>query len=216
MTKPRVKIILGNKGKFLGALYNGSSAVITANVTLEELERFIGDVTAGVKWSTPKDFFKHRVDVVKELLLGGATIRPVVRKIIKKVEEDIDTQVEKRRTHPTDSIGYAWYDVSIEDLVWYRDQLKLSLHIDRVKDTKGGVTAEQIQRAREYPITNLLPIKNSFTKCIYHQEKTPSMKYYPKTNTVYCFGCGATADSIHVYRFLHNADFVTAVKQLSQ
>lgn len=43
---------------------------------------------------------------------------------------------------------------------------------------------------------NLKPDKHHKICCPFHQEKTPSLVIYPKTSTWYCFGCGATGDSI--------------------
>ena len=35
-----------------------------------------------------------------------------------------------------------------------------------------------------------------FILCPFHDDKEPSLKIYPLTNTFYCFSCGATGDSI--------------------
>lgn len=43
---------------------------------------------------------------------------------------------------------------------------------------------------------NLKPDKNSLIKCPFHEDKSPSLKVYDKTNTFHCFGCGANGDSI--------------------
>lgn len=43
---------------------------------------------------------------------------------------------------------------------------------------------------------SLKPDRHHKICCPFHQEKTPSLVIYPKTNTWYCFGCGATGDSI--------------------
>ena len=38
---------------------------------------------------------------------------------------------------------------------------------------------------------NLHPDKHHFLKCPFHDDKDPSLKIYPETNTFNCFGCGA-------------------------
>ena len=43
---------------------------------------------------------------------------------------------------------------------------------------------------------NLSANKNSMLKCPFHDDKDPSLKIYTKTNTFYCFSCGATGDQI--------------------
>jgi len=73
---------------------------------------------------------------------------------------------------------------------------------------------DKIERAKSYPIDELIEFKQNKTHCIFHNEKTPSMVYYPKTNTCYCFGCGKVADSIAVYRQINNCSFIEAIKKL--
>lgn len=43
---------------------------------------------------------------------------------------------------------------------------------------------------------NLSANKNSMLKCLFHDDKDPSLKIYTNTNTFYCFSCGATGDQI--------------------
>lgn len=83
---------------------------------------------------------------------------------------------------------------------------------------KGKVTysGDKVTRAKQYPIPNLIRFSQNKSKCLWHDEKTPSLNYYEKTNTVYCFGCGKSADAIDVYRALHNCDFKTALSALDQ
>jgi DNA primase len=43
---------------------------------------------------------------------------------------------------------------------------------------------------------NLSVNKHDMLKCPFHEDKTPSLKIYTKTNTFHCFGCGRTGDQI--------------------
>jgi len=43
---------------------------------------------------------------------------------------------------------------------------------------------------------HLRPDKHHLLKCPFHDDKDPSLKIYPETNTFNCFGCGATGDVI--------------------
>jgi hypothetical protein len=80
----------------------------------------------------------------------------------------------------------------------------------------GNVTPQQVDSARQYPMTDLLDVNRAgFACCIFHTEDTPSMKYYPEQNTAYCFGCHKKADCIDVYIQLHNVSFIEAVKKLN-
>ncbi|MFH1326470.1 MAG: CHC2 zinc finger domain-containing protein, partial [Candidatus Falkowbacteria bacterium] len=42
----------------------------------------------------------------------------------------------------------------------------------------------------------LTPNKNNLLHCPFHEDKTPSLQIYPKTNSFHCFGCGAAGDQI--------------------
>jgi hypothetical protein len=75
---------------------------------------------------------------------------------------------------------------------------------------------DKVLRAKSYPITNLIEFRQKKACCPWHNEKTPSLAYYPKTNTAYCFGgCGKAYDSIDAYRLKHGVGFVDAVKALN-
>lgn len=73
-----------------------------------------------------------------------------------------------------------------------------------------------IQKAKEYPIDNLLDFKNGFVKCLYHDEDTPSMHHDKERNKAHCFaGCGSF-DSIDIYMKINNVTFTQAVKGLTK
>lgn len=72
----------------------------------------------------------------------------------------------------------------------------------------------RIPKGKNVPITNFIKFTNSKAKCIWHKDDTPSLHYYPKTNTVYCFGCDKSADVISVVMQLHGLSFTEAVKKL--
>ena len=48
--------------------------------------------------------------------------------------------------------------------------------------------------------------------CPFHQEKTPSCKIDPSTQTWHCFGCGEGGDVISYIRKLDDVDFVDALR----
>lgn len=77
-------------------------------------------------------------------------------------------------------------------------------------------TSDKVTRAKEYPITNLMPFKRGKALCPFHNETTPSFTYYPATNSCYCFGCAKVADSIEVYKKLHDVSFKEAVDEINK
>lgn len=82
------------------------------------------------------------------------------------------------------------------------------------KQTKQNISDNDITRAREFPIDQLIEFNRAgFARCIWHQEKTPSM--HLKGNHVYCFSCQHHGDAIEVYMQIHGVDFKNAVRHLS-
>lgn len=72
-----------------------------------------------------------------------------------------------------------------------------------------------IERAKDYPIDELMEFRRGFALCPFHNEKTASFKYYKETNTGHCFGCGKSADAIDVAMAVWQVDFPTALGKLS-
>lgn len=58
------------------------------------------------------------------------------------------------------------------------------------------------------------PNRQGFLSCPFHSEKTASCKIYPKSNSFYCFGCGAGGDVIDFVRLLYGLDFRQACLRL--
>ncbi len=73
---------------------------------------------------------------------------------------------------------------------------------------------DKILKAKDYPVDELLKWEKGKARCIWHNEKSASLTYYVKTNSVYCFGCGRYGDAIDVYRQLNNCSFKQAIEDL--
>lgn len=52
--------------------------------------------------------------------------------------------------------------------------------------------------------------------CPFHSEKTASFTVYPKTQSFYCFGCGAGGDGVNFIRGIEHLDWQEAVKYVAQ
>lgn len=74
-----------------------------------------------------------------------------------------------------------------------------------------------IERARHYPIENLLPIQpNQKICCLWHREKTPSLHLW-RDNRLFCYGgCNKMYDAIAVYMKLYDVKFKDAVEALNR
>jgi hypothetical protein len=81
---------------------------------------------------------------------------------------------------------------------------------------EGSITVGDISKAKNTPIPGIIDFNNAqFAKCLWHNEKSPSLHYIKNTNKVHCFGCGKTADAIDLYMELYKLSFIEAVKRLS-
>lgn len=99
-----------------------------------------------------------------------------------------------------------------------KEKLKLAKElrqIDRLMLPSNGITDEMIAMARQYPIDKMIEFKRGNALCLWHNEKNPSMRYYPQTNTVYCWSCQKSAGAIDVCMKIDAISFVEAVKRLS-
>lgn len=83
-------------------------------------------------------------------------------------------------------------------------------------DWSGSKDGDALARAKQYPIDKLILFKNKKAQCIWHRDTDKDdMHFYKKTNSVFCFGCNKSGDSIDVYRQLNNCSFKEAIKNLS-
>ena len=112
----------------------------------------------------------------------------------------------------------SWrYLLELEEL---RKQFQPTLRLIELRrqpktENSNTITDEDIQKAKEYPLENLLPeeVKRGMTLCPLHNEKSPSFQV-KKNNTFVCYGCGEHGDSIDLYMKMNNAKFLEAVKAL--
>lgn len=100
-----------------------------------------------------------------------------------------------------------------EKLLKQKKELELPLKIKK-KDHENF--QEMIQAAKQYPIDSLIEFNRSNKALsIFTKEKTPSMHYNRKTNTVYCFSTHRKGDAIDVAQIKYNLSFVEAVRMLT-
>lgn len=67
--------------------------------------------------------------------------------------------------------------------------------------------------ARHY---GLEPTRNGYIHCLFHNERTASMKLYPGKGGYHCFGCGAHGSVIDFTAELLNLTPLDAVKRLNE
>lgn len=150
-------------------------------------------------------------------------LKPLIIKQLKADIIEMEVQVRlalaelrKLKEKTADSIEISLVEARKDRLLAYRDQLKKKLFfINKPHSPADTFFERQFQKAKTVPITQFLTFnKAGFAKCIWHNEKTSSLKYYPQDNRVWCFGCNAGGDVIDVYSQLRGVDFRQAVETL--
>lgn len=115
----------------------------------------------------------------------------------------------KRDGYPTDEIEREAEGIS-KKIRGYEISLEV---LEGKRDERDTITDDMIERAREYPIKNLLEIgHNGRAKCVFHQGEDYNMDI--RKNFAYCYVCGESGDSIKVYRAKHGAEFREAIISL--
>ena len=104
---------------------------------------------------------------------------------------------------------------AIANIKRYKGKLAMLAPVKANASAKG-VTPQQVAKAKEFPIDQLIDFTQHVACCIFHTEDTPSMHYYSKDNHVHCFGCNKGGDAIDVYMELNNTNFLDSVRILCQ
>lgn len=159
--------------------------------------------------------------------------RSIAKKELKRLRAVLKAEAKHRRKLKEIVHRHEFHPAKqdfLEELMamrFFPDSTLVSEHVDflektlffmnpKKKSTGKGVTQADIDRAKGYPISSLVSFNHSgFAPCLWHKEKTPSMKYYKKDNQVHCFGCGKHGDAITVAEALYNLDFISAIHKLN-
>ena len=111
-----------------------------------------------------------------------------------------------------------FYDHMIENEIKIFNKYQFALKPTR--KIKGGITDDDISRAKEVPIEDLYDGKlrkvggRLVGRCPFHEEKTGSFTIYIDQNSFYCYAECKGGSSIDYIMFLNNCNFVEAVKFL--
>lgn len=158
-------------------------------------------VSAGIGFPEAKDYMRRQSRKIKRTLSHISRIEEINKYIITK-------KVSKENQQ-------FWSEMA-EGIITLPIKEKLNQIVKRNDYLLRDRTKEviDIQRAKQFPISNLIQFRQNKALCIFHSDRNPSLQYYPKTNTVYCFSCQTSGDSIKVYQTLNSCKFIEAVKSL--
>jgi rubrerythrin len=151
-----------------------------------------------------------------------------VNKIIKEVR-DILNKIELQEKEMKSNLVSKIKDYRKLELTWIFVQAFTTLkrkqyfenrlqELEKIqknyKMSKKSYDKISVEDVKQIPISDFIEFRNNKHKCLWHDEKTPSMHYNRSKNTVKCFGCGKFADVIDVVQELYKVDFVDALKIL--
>ena len=157
-------------------------------------------------------------------------VRIQAKEILEQLKElyTLRKELEGFITNPnncTDADQWFWLEVVnafyLSDIPKLEKQLSrmtsaIDFHTPGRKRDPNAINEADIQRAREVPIDTFIDFNRAgFSRCIAHDEKTPSMKYYHNQNRVHCFSCQFSEDSIGVIMRFRDIPFLEAVSFLT-
>lgn len=140
------------------------------------------------------------------------------------LEQDLQDREARRRTQEPGSFARKLNEKFMKAALSEYERKKAKINyllgvvseiVGEKKTTPGrGVTDAEIERARQYPIENLIESKRGMARCVSgtHEDRNASMQ--TTGNFAYCHACGFKADVIGLYQKLHGASFVDAVRAL--
>ena len=186
----------------------------------------------------PKVYFKKQ-EFVKERdydyevrLLVETKDKYLINKEIRKFKGIISNlETYKWEAYSKKDKNNAWL---IEEFIENaKDEIhKFKSRIRKLKFTLNPELVERyrtksfnIEEIKRTPIDDIMPyqpsgfdISRAYYKCPLHsdgKETKASLVVYKDNNTWYCFGCNAHGDIIEMYQQLHECDFITACRALS-
>jgi hypothetical protein len=173
--------------------------------------------------------FDYDIPSDSELL----TIYPSALKTIKQLKkeytaelEDINNQQKKIKQLVVGKVN------TFKNIEFFQENAAI-LHTDTVRQifliqritfldkilrqSKIVSSRDSIEEMKKIPITDFLEFNRAgFAKCIWHDEKTSSMKYYEKNNTIFCFGCQKHGDVIDVFAQINGISVADAIRKLKK
>jgi hypothetical protein len=167
-----------------------------------------------------RKFFKDKINTLLEELiyLKGWISRWVVDMNTLEREWDRILGVQSIRM----SDNYKDYVNKQKELkeMQYLHKLSLSAFSKGLTGCRTDCTDELVNRAKNMPIIDIagryVEIKKNTAICPFHNEKTASLRFYPKDNGFYCFGCKASGDVISFVMLIESMSFMEAVKFLTK
>ncbi len=105
------------------------------------------------------------------------------------------------------------YFIHMRTMKAYDEIQYLEKHKKRI-DPYAKISQADIDRARDFPIHELIEFKNGKAMAWCHADRSPSLSWWRDKNKAYCFPCSKAFDSIDVIMYQQEISFYEAVRVL--
>lgn len=138
-------------------------------------------------------------------------------KVIKEYEALSHTYLLKQRELKYQQKEWQFTEMIKEYLNKKADYYKTRrTQFDIYKEVSSYGTNEVIKAKKAYSIGSLIEFnRNGFARCLWHNDSSPSMKFYHVDNYVYCYGGCGHKDLIDVVMALDGIDFNQAIEKIN-
>jgi DNA primase len=131
-----------------------------------------------------------------------------LKKRKKELEKLLDEVIENSRVVRSHGLSETPY--ALLNGILMAQYEKVKHYLKKPEKKEYGITIGQV---KSYPISNVIKFNyQGFANCIWHNEKSPSMKYFQQDNRVYCFGCARGGDIIDVVEHQYNLSTKDAIE----
>jgi hypothetical protein len=156
------------------------------------------------------------IPLEKSELLRGTEY---IRRLAQEPRRDFDLEGRIKENIRSNSTTVPGLLKALEELVIVRkeeaEETKPKPIIRKSQNTRGFVTQEQIQRARSFPISEILGNKK-MALCPFHNDGVPSLSIDHNRGLWHCFACNRSGNVIQLVMKLEGLSFKSAVKKLGR
>lgn len=136
-----------------------------------------------------------------------------ITNLIKEYKNLSNIYLEKQKVLKNEKRNWRFTEIAIEILLKRINSLERQLlYFKTEKNNQEYIT--EVDQAKKVPIGQFISVQSpdSMIRCLWHDDRQPSMKYYHTTNHLYCFGGCGRKDVIDVVQKINNVSFQEALK----
>lgn len=183
---------------------NNFNPPLQAKEIIEFAEHELSDQKDHEKFYERAEYLNKLQEANKKWHFVNYVTKKELNQALKETNAEIREWMDRKRKN----IGFL-YDVKIEECTEKKRKIQGRLkNFQKIKENHG----REKEMAKSIPIDQYIEFQSGFAQCVFHSEKTGSMKYYPKDNHVFCFSCKKRGDVIDVVMAKFNLNFVEAIK----